>query len=133
MLGDAWPPLPPGGHRPPDATVGAGALVWATGQAAGLAFGQTWLEVSPADVAHVLWSLPQHWSDPALAWPAEVRGPLPGPAGMYAAFAGVVGGLSGGTAAVLRHLPGRAAGHRPGYERSANMLPPGREAGSCGC
>jgi hypothetical protein len=150
MLGDAWPPLPPGGHRPPDAppftspgdqllavglgaTVGASALVWATGQAAGLAFGQTWLEVSPADVAHVLWSLPQHWSDPALAWPAEVRGPLPGPAGMYAAFAGVVGGLSGGTAAVLRHLPGRAAGHRPGYERSANMLPPGREAGSCGC
>jgi type IV secretion system protein VirD4 len=136
MLGDAWPPLPPGGHRPPDAppftspgdqllavglgaTVGASALVWATGQAAGLAFGQTWLEVSPADVAHVLWSLPQHWSDPALAWPAEVRGPLPGPAGMYAAFAGVVGGLSGGTAAVLRHLPGRAAGHRPGYERSA--------------
>jgi type IV secretion system protein VirD4 len=26
---------------------------------------------------------------------------------------------SGGTAAVLRHLPGRAAGHRPGYLRSA--------------
>jgi type IV secretion system protein VirD4 len=136
MLGDGWPPLPPGGHRSPDlppfaspgdqllavglgATVGAGALVWATGQAAGLASGQTWLEVSPADVAHLLWNLPQHWSDPAMAWPAKVRGPLPGPAGMYASFAGVVGGLSGGTAAVMRHLPGRAAGHRPGHERSA--------------
>ena len=75
MWHDAWPPLPPGGHRPPDAppftspgdqllavglgaAAGAGALVWATGQAAGLAFGHTWLELSPADVAHVLWHLP---------------------------------------------------------------------------
>ena len=73
----------------------------------------------PGDVAHVLWHLPQHWSDPAVAWPAPVRGPLPGPAGMYASFTGLVGGLSGGTAAVLRHLPGRAAGHRPGHPRSA--------------
>jgi type IV secretion system protein VirD4 len=136
MWHDAWPPQPPGGHRPPDAppftspgdqllavglgaTAGAGALVWATGQAAGLAFGHTWLELSPADVAHVLWHLPGHWSDPALAWPTNVRGPLPGPAGMYGAFAGLVGGLSGGTAAVLRHLPGRAAGHRPGHPRPA--------------
>ena len=136
MWHDAWPPLPPGGHRPPDAppftspgdqllavglgaTAGAGALVWATGQAAGLVFGQTWLELSPADVAHILWHLPQHWSDPALAWPAQERGPLPGPAGMYATFTGLVGGLAGGTAAVLRHLPGQAAGHRPGHARSA--------------
>jgi type IV secretion system protein VirD4 len=136
MQHDAWPPIPPGGHRPPDAppftspgdqllavglgaAAGAGALVWASGQAAGLVFGHTWLELSPADVAHVLWHLPQHWSDPAVAWPADVRGPLPGPAGMYATFAGLVGGLSGGTAAVLRHLPGRAAGHRPGHGRPA--------------
>jgi type IV secretion system protein VirD4 len=128
--------MPPGGHRPSDyppftspgdqllavglgAAAGAGALVWATGQAAGLAFGHTWLELSPADVAHVLWQLPQHWSDPALAWPADVREPLPGAAGMYATFTGVIGGLSGGTATVLRHLPGRAAGHRPGDSRSA--------------
>jgi type IV secretion system protein VirD4 len=136
MQHDAWPSLPPGGHRPPDAppftspgdqllavglgaAAGAGALVWATGQAAGLVFGQTWLELSPADVAHVLWHLPQHWSDPALAWPSHVREPLPGAAGMYATFTGLVAGLSGGTAAVLRHLPGRAAGHRPGHPRSA--------------
>jgi type IV secretion system protein VirD4 len=136
MWHDAWPPLPPGGHRQPDAppftspgdqllalglgaSAGAGALVWASGQLAGLAFGHTWLDMSPADVAHALWNLPHHWSDPALAWPAEVRGPLPGPAGMYAAFAGLVGGLSGGTAAVLRLLPGRAAGHRPGHPRPA--------------
>jgi type IV secretion system protein VirD4 len=136
MSHDAWPPLPPGGHRPPDAppftspgdqllavglgaTASAGALVWATGQAAGLAFGHTWLELSPGDVAHILWQLPQHWSDPALAWPADVRKPLPGPASMYATFTGLIGGLAGGTAAVLRHLPGRAAGHRPGHVRPA--------------
>jgi type IV secretion system protein VirD4 len=136
MWHDAWPPTPPGGHRPPDyppftspgdqllalglgAAAGAGALVWATGQAAGLAFGHTWLELSPADVANILWQLPQHWSDPAVAWPADVREPLPGAVGMYATFTGLVGGLSGGTAAVLRHLPGRAAGHRPGHARSA--------------
>jgi type IV secretion system protein VirD4 len=136
MQHDAWPPLPPGGHRPPDyppftspldqllavglgATAGAGALVWATGQLAGLAFGHAWLDVSLADVAHVMLHLPRHWSDPALAWPVDVRGPLPGAAGMYATLAGLVGGISGGTAAVLRHLPGRAAGHRPGHMRPA--------------
>jgi hypothetical protein len=141
MWHDTWPPLPPGGHRPPDAppftspgdqflaiglgaATGAGALVWATGQAAGLVFGQTWLAVSPADVAHVLWHLPQHWSDPALAWPAEVRGPLPGPAGMYAAFTGLVGGLSGGhrhprdhrDAAGNRRLGVIPDPHRPGVD-----------------
>jgi hypothetical protein len=136
MWHDAWPPLPPGGHRPPDAppftspgdqllalglgaTAGAGAVVWAIGQLASLAFGHTWLDMAPADVAHVLWHLPHHWSDPAQAWPADVRGPLPGPAGMYATLAALVGGLSGGTAAVLRHLPGRATGHRPGHARPA--------------
>jgi type IV secretion system protein VirD4 len=136
MWHDPWPPLPPGGHRPPDAppftspgdqllalglgaTAAAGALVWATGQLAGLAFGPTWLDTTPADVGHVLWNLPQHWSDPQLAWPADVRAPLPGPAGMYGSFVGLVGGLSGGTAAALRHLPGRAAGHRPSHPRPA--------------
>ena len=71
MWHDAWPLQPPGGHRPPDAppftspgdqllavgvgaTAGAGALAWASGQLAGLAFGHTWLELDPAEVARVL-------------------------------------------------------------------------------
>ena len=140
MWHDSWPPLPPGGHRPSDAppftspgdqllavglgaAAGAGALVWSSGQLAGLAFGHTWLDMSPADVAHVMLHLPQHWSDPALAWPADVRAPLPGPTGMYGSFAGLVGGISGGTAAVLRHLPGRAAGHRHGGSQEHPGMP----------
>ncbi len=51
------------------ATGAAGALVWASGQLAGLAFGHTWMHVSPADVAAIMWHLPGTLSDPALAWP----------------------------------------------------------------
>jgi hypothetical protein len=53
----------------------AGGLVWAAGQLAGLAFGHTWLHLDPAQVAGVLWSLPHHLGDPALAWPASARRP----------------------------------------------------------
>jgi type IV secretion system protein VirD4 len=38
---------------------------------------------------------------------------------MYATFTGLIGGLSAGTAAVLRHVPGRTSGHRPGGTRPA--------------
>ena len=88
----------------------------------------------PADVAHVLWHLPQHWSDPALAWPAEVRGPLPGPAGMYATFAGAgrrpLGRDRRGPAAPAR--AGRPA-TGPGTPGRPSMPPPGPAVGSCGC
>jgi type IV secretion system protein VirD4 len=133
MQHDPWPPLPPGTHRAPDTppfggfaeqvvlyglvgTGTAGLLAWTTGQLAGLAFGHTWLDLSPTDFASVLWQLPHHWHDPQLAWPAPARQALPGPAGMYASAATIVGSAAGGTAAVARHLPGRAAGHRPGRE-----------------
>jgi type IV secretion system protein VirD4 len=64
----------------------AAGLVWASGQLAGLVFGHAWLHLDPAEVAGVLWHLPRHWSDPALAWPATERSALPGPVGMYASF-----------------------------------------------
>src|ERR671910_2179388 len=73
MQHDAWPPLPPGGHRPPDyppftspgdqllavglaATAGAGALVWATGQLAGRAFGHRPGHPRPAKHAGAVWA-----------------------------------------------------------------------------
>jgi hypothetical protein len=133
MQREPWPPLPPGGHRAPDTppfggfaeqallygllgTGTAGLLAWTTGQLAGLAFGHTWLDLSPTDVASVLWQLPHHWNDPHLAWPVQVQGDLPGPAGMYATATTIIGGAAGGTATIARHLPGRTAGHRPGRE-----------------
>jgi hypothetical protein len=135
MQREPWPPLPPGTHRAPDTppfggfaeqavlygllgTGAAGLLAWTTGQLAGLVVGHTWLDLSVNDVASVLWQLPHHWNDPQLAWPARVHGALPGPAGMYTTAATLVGGGAGGTAAVVRHLPGRAAGHRPGREHA---------------
>jgi type IV secretion system protein VirD4 len=136
MQREPWPPLPPGGHRAPDTppfggfaeqvvlygllgTGTAGLLAWTTGQLAGLVFGHTWLDLGVADVASVLWQLPHHWNDPQLAWPTRVHGALPGPVGMYAsATTTIVGGAAGGTTAVVRHLPGRAAGHRPGREHT---------------
>jgi type IV secretory pathway TraG/TraD family ATPase VirD4 len=133
MWREPWPPQPLGGYRAPDTppfggfaeqlvlygllVAGtAGLLVWSSGQLAGLVFGHTWLDLDAADVASVLWSLPHHLGNPAMAWPARVHGELPGPVGMYASAAGVVGGTASGAAAVARHLPGRAAGHRPGRE-----------------
>jgi len=138
MWRDSWPPVPPNGRHAPEpgnseieqrligyglATTGAaGLLVWLSGQLAGLMFGHTWMHLSPGDVAAVLWHLPGTLSDPKMAWPADVRGVLPGPVGMYACVAMVVGGIAGEIAAVVRtvtqYLPGRAPGHRPGREHT---------------
>jgi type IV secretion system protein VirD4 len=100
----------------------AGLLVWLSGQLAGLLFGHTWMHLSPAEVSAILWHLPGTLSDPKLAWPAEVRTALPGPVGLYASAATVVGGIAGGIAAIARlltqYLPGRAPGHRPGREHT---------------
>jgi type IV secretion system protein VirD4 len=75
-------------------TAAAGGLVWASGQLAGLAFGHTWLHLDPADVAGILWNLPHHFGDPALAWPAPAQKVLPGPVGMYGAFAATTAAAS---------------------------------------
>jgi len=80
----------------------AGGLVWASGQLAGLAFGHTWLHLDPAQVAGVLWSLPQHLGDPALAWPASARAALPGPAGMYGAFTATTAATAATASGVMR-------------------------------
>src|SRR5512132_3206968 len=84
--------------------VGAAAsgLVWATGQLAGLAFGHTWLELDPAEVARVLVQLRHHLDDPALAWPTSAQQALPGPAGMYASFMATTAGAAGATGGVMR-------------------------------
>jgi type IV secretion system protein VirD4 len=71
----------------------AGLLVWTVGQVAAVLFGAHHPLPMPAEeVAGVLWNLPGHLDDPAQAWPASIRGMLPGPVGMYAALVLVVWG-----------------------------------------
>jgi type IV secretion system protein VirD4 len=138
MWRDPWPAVPPNGRHIPEprvseteqrligyglATTGAaGLLAWLTGQLAGLLFAHTWLHLSPADVAAILWHLPHTLSDPAMAWPADVRAALPGPVGLYASVVLVVGVIVGLLALIVRlatqYLPGRAPGHRPGREHT---------------
>jgi len=73
------------------ATVGAvGGVVWLVGQVAGLLASGTWPEVPLSELPGILARLREHASDPAAAWPASVRGRLPGPLGMYATLAGIL-------------------------------------------
>ncbi len=66
------------------AVFAATVLVWVVGQVAAVLFGaHHWLPVSLAEVAKVPFHLAKHPGDPRLAWPASVRGMLPGPVGMY--------------------------------------------------
>jgi hypothetical protein len=67
-----------------------GGLVWLTGQLAGLLASGTWPHVAVAELPGILVRLREHAGDPATAWPAGVRGRLPGPLGMYATLAGVL-------------------------------------------
>src|SRR6266545_6156966 len=67
------------------AALGVTLLLWLVGQVAAVLFGaHHWLNVSLAEMAGVPLHLIHHPGDPALAWPATVRGQLPGPVGMYA-------------------------------------------------
>jgi type IV secretion system protein VirD4 len=99
-------------------TAGAGGLVWATGQVAGLVFGQDWLQVGINDLVHILTQLPEHVGDPALAWPAAAQAELTGPVGMYASLGLTTGTAMAALTGALRlkeHVaPGRG---RPGQLR----------------
>src|SRR5215211_3759344 len=104
------PPAVPDTLTPGDQLLAAGlgvgaaasGLVWASGQLAGLAFGHTWIELDPAEVAHVLVQLRLHLNDPALAWPAAAQEALPGPTGMYASFVAATAGVVGAAGGVMR-------------------------------
>jgi type IV secretion system protein VirD4 len=138
MWRDPWRSVPPNRGHVPEPRVSefeqrllayglvvaaaAGVLVWLTGQLAGLLFGHTWLHLTVGDVAAILWRLPSTLGDPKLAWPAQARGPLPGPIGVYFSAALLVAGIAGTISMAVRlatqYLPGRAPGHRPGREHT---------------
>src|SRR5262245_49863173 len=69
------------------AALGVTMLVWLVGQVAAVLFGaHHWLHTSLGEMASVPLDLIHHPGDPKLAWPARLRGQLPGPVGMYAAL-----------------------------------------------
>jgi type IV secretion system protein VirD4 len=57
---------------------GGSAVVWLAGNLASLLGANGTLPIGPTDAADVLRRLPAHLRDPATAWPASVRGQLPG-------------------------------------------------------
>jgi hypothetical protein len=65
-------------------------LVWLTGQVAGLLASGSWPHVPLSELPGILIRLREHAGDPAAAWPAGVRGRLPGPLGMCATLAGIL-------------------------------------------
>jgi type IV secretion system protein VirD4 len=70
-------------------------LVWLSGALAGLLFGAGWTPIGAADAIGVTARWPAHLGDPRAAWPASVRGRLPGAAGIYGAVGLVVAGGAG--------------------------------------
>ncbi len=66
--------------------LGLGAFVWAWGGVAGSLFGRGWPQLTAGQLAGVIVHLPGHLSDPAGAWPPDLRGRLPGVGGFYAAL-----------------------------------------------
>jgi hypothetical protein len=100
-----------------------GGLVWLVGQVAGLLASGTWPEVPMSELPGILARLRDHPGDPAAAWPVSVRDLLPGPAGMYATLAGILGTpLALGVLAWWLHQP--PAPPRP----PATPAPQGRRA-----
>ncbi len=88
----------------------ATVLVWLVGQVAAVLFGaHHWLPVSLAEAAKVPFHLAKHPGDPRQAWPASVRGMLPGPIGMYTALVLVL--------AVPAALAGALLGRRLRWDR----------------
>jgi type IV secretion system protein VirD4 len=79
-----------------------GALLWLWGGLAGAAFGAGWPRVGAGALPEVLFRLPARLSDPAAAWPAAVRGGLPGPAGFYSALLLLIGAAAGVVAVASR-------------------------------
>jgi hypothetical protein len=108
-----------------------GGLVWLVGQVAGLLTSGTWPDLSISELPGILARLRDHAGDPAAAWPASVRGQLPGPLGMYGTLAGILATpLALGALAWWLHQPPRAP--RPPATPAGRLrraLPPAAHSG----
>ena len=99
------------------AGLAAAAWVWGTGQIAGRVARGRWPRVPGRDVGSILAALPHHLGDPRLAWPASIRGGLPGPVVMYAWATGLLLPLLAaalmGWRAPRQRVPGGRGARRP--------------------
>lgn len=83
------------------------ALIWLWGGLAGAILGRGWPATpQPVSLLAVLLRLPNHVSDPALAWPAATRARLPGTVGLYATLVPLLALLGGCAMAAVRVHPG---------------------------
>jgi type IV secretion system protein VirD4 len=73
-----------------------GAVVWASGELAGLFWSGQWPVVGVTDTEQILVRLPSCLADPRRAWPARIRATLPGPAGLYCLALVVTAAVVGG-------------------------------------
>jgi type IV secretion system protein VirD4 len=100
--------------------VAAGTLgTWLVGQTAALVTGGGWPNLALTDGLAVLTRLPHHVSDPAGAWPAGVRGQLPGPVGFTVAAVLDAAATTGLAAAVARRWGRRR--RRRGFASAAQV------------
>jgi hypothetical protein len=108
-----------------------GGLVWLVGQLAGLLASGAWPDVPLSELPGILARLRDHAGDPAGAWPAGVRGRLPGPRGMYGTLLGILATpLALGALAWWLHQP--PAPPRPPatpVPRARRALPPAAQPG----
>jgi hypothetical protein len=105
--------------------VGLGGLVWLVGQLADLLASGTWPDVPLAELPRILVRLREHPGNPAAAWPADVRGQLPGPLGMYATLTGILAApLALGALAWWLHQPPAPSRSPATPARGPRALPP---------
>jgi type IV secretion system protein VirD4 len=87
------------------AAVGVGVILWISAGAGALLSGMRWPAMPLSAVAQAVGSLPDHLAEPRLAWPARLRGGLPGPLAFYAALALVLTTVTAVAALAWRHRP----------------------------
>jgi len=102
------------------ALVGAAAVLWFTGQLAGLISHRVWPSVGIADAPAVAIGLLRHPGDPTAGWPASARPAAP-PAWLY--YALLIAFLAGLLAAAVV-VAGRVIGASPDH-RAAGRIPAG--------
>ncbi len=99
------------------AVLALGIGVWMWGGLAGMLFGGGWPRLPARDLFDVLVRLPRRLANPAAAWPAAVRGELPGAQAFYAVLAMLAAAIGAVVMSITR--VGLVRGRGPGARWAA--------------